>query len=96
MFKLPKKNSLSQPTTFWRYSLILFGLGLIVVFVGQTVLLFIMGEITSPSADSLSSVPPAETLDSKLVNDLFAEVKDRPLRSAEILATTTIFVDPSL
>ncbi|HRZ30272.1 MAG TPA: hypothetical protein P5274_01215 [Candidatus Paceibacterota bacterium] len=96
MFKWFKKFNLSNPATFWRYVVIAFGVGLVIVFVGQTIFLFIMSEVVSDQSASSLIDSSDGGLDPKLVTKLVGEINSRPLRLADILATTTPFVDPSL
>ncbi len=96
MFKCFKKNNLSQPSIFWRYVVIIFGVGLLLVFVGQALIMFVVGgsgldQPITPSNNDLSG-----GFESQKVNQLLKELNDRPMRLKNILATTTVFIDPSL
>lgn len=95
MFKWFKKSSSSSPSVFWRYSIVVFGLGLIVVFIGQTVIMFLANE-TGQVETSASGLSSDSGLDPKRKLIIMKEIDTRPSRLESILATTTIFVDPSL
>ena len=96
MFKWFKKFNLSDPSTFWRYVVVAFGVGLVFVFVGQTIFLFVMSEVGLDESLSLSEETSSNDLDPQIVSQLIDELTNRPNRLADVLATTTTFVDPSL
>lgn len=96
MFKFPKKINLSDPEVFWRYAVTTFGVGLILVFVGQTIFMFIVNETgqTQTVAPLVSS--SVSELDAKKSSEILKELDLRPARLEATLATSTLFVDPSL
>ncbi len=96
MFDKFKKINLSDPTVFWRLAMMASGFGLILIFVGQTVFMFIVSETGPSQTVTLSSVDTGAGLDAKRIETLLKELEARPLRAESALATTTLFVDPSL
>ena len=96
MFKLPKKINLSHPSTFWRYAIIIFGLCLILIFIGQTIFMFIIIEPSRDEVITILTSPSEENLNPQKVSKFLEELDIRPLRFEETLGTSTLFVDPSL
>ena len=105
MFKNFKKINLSNSSTFWLYAVITFALGLITIFVGQTIFMFVVNRTgqsqippTSPLSESGANLDPKKA--ERVLNELYA----RPAKLEKLLATSTdnvmtsptLFVDPSL
>jgi hypothetical protein len=96
MFKLSRKINLSHPPTFWRYVVIIFGCCLLLVFVGQTIFMFI---IIEPDKEEVITIPTSateENLNPKKVAEFLEELDVRPIRFEGISSTSTVFIDPSL
>lgn len=96
MFKFFKKDNLSQSSDFWRWAIIIFGLGLLLVFAGQVLMMLVLGGSGSNLPTSLPHNNLANNVDSQKASQLLKELNDRSVRLKDILATTTVFVDPSL
>jgi hypothetical protein len=105
MFNFFKKINLANSSVFWRYAVITFALGLIAVFVGQTIFMFVVnrtGQVQTTSTSPLGGL--GANLDSKKAEQVLSELDARPVRLEKLLsasaATTTssstLFVDPSL
>ncbi|MFA6476599.1 MAG: hypothetical protein WCV68_04320 [Candidatus Paceibacterota bacterium] len=105
MFKNFKKINLANSSVFWRYAVIAFAFGLIAVFVGQTIFMFVVNRTGQSQVDSPSPLGElAISLDPKKAEQVLAELDARPAKLERLLATSTamttasstLFVDPSL
>jgi len=95
MFKFSIKFNNSNPTIFWQRAIIIFAVGLVLVFVGQAIILFIVNDSTPTIATDQTSQIIRGRQERQAVNALIDELFSRPNRLNEILATTTVLVDPS-
>lgn len=95
MFKLSIKFNNSNPVIFWRRAVIIFAVGLILVFAGQTIILFVVNDTTPTTTTDQMSQLIKERQERQKVNTLINELSNRPNRLNEILATTTTLIDPS-
>ncbi|OJI09474.1 MAG: hypothetical protein COV08_00840 [Candidatus Vogelbacteria bacterium CG10_big_fil_rev_8_21_14_0_10_49_38] len=81
--------------TFWFQTMVGFMIGLGLIFAGQ---LFLLWSITSAWSDRLTANPASPktaTEDRLAANQFLDQLRSRPERLAEVLATTTALIDPS-
>jgi uncharacterized membrane-anchored protein YhcB (DUF1043 family) len=105
MFKNFKKIDLSNPSVFWRYAVITFASGLIVIFIGQTIFMFFINRTgRSQAAPSSPLGESGVKIDPQKAEQILVELYARPAKVEKLLTTSpdkttassTLFVDPSL
>lgn len=96
MSNFSNKDQNYNMENFWRKSLIIFGVGLVVVFVFQTMVFFWLSETVQDLDDNQNDSVSLEKVNRQKVTKLMTELENRKEESDELMATSTPLVDPSL
>lgn len=96
MSNFSNKDQNYNMENFWRKSLIIFGVGLVVVFVFQTMVFFWLSETVQDLDDNQNDSVSLEKANRQKVTKLMTELENRKEESDELMATSTPLVDPSL